>query len=128
LILVGRKSWGIMWCSLLIGGGLILFPREIRVIPLPRIICLRIWPTGRLLKAVESIHLFHLKNCHRWTILCLVHRTSTDRTTLNRECVYGIYRLSYTQLVQPFHNRIHPLKSTLAHLLAPGCLLSCPFG
>jgi hypothetical protein len=53
------------WSSSLICGGLILFLREIRVIPPPWIICLRIWPTRWLLKVVESIHLFHLrKNCH----------------------------------------------------------------
>jgi hypothetical protein len=108
-----KKILGIMWCSPLIGGRLILLPREIRVIPPPRIVCLRIWPTRRLLKVVESIHLFHLKNCHRWTILCLVQRTSTDRTTLNRECVYSIYRLSYTQRVQSFHNGVHPLSQLL---------------
>jgi hypothetical protein len=83
------------------------------VISPPRIICFRIWPTGRLLKAVESVHLFHLKNCHGWTILCLVHETSTDRTAFYRECVYGLYRLFYSQLVQPFHNRIHPLSQLL---------------
>jgi hypothetical protein len=109
-----RKPRGIMiwriWSSSLICGGLILFPREIRVIPLPWIICFKIWPTGRLLKVVESIHLFHLnKNCHRWTILCLVHGTSTDRTTLNRKCVCRIDRFSYTQSIQPLHNGIHPL-------------------
>jgi hypothetical protein len=56
-----KKILGIMWCSPLICGGLILLPREIRVIPPPWIICLRIWPTGRLLIVVESVHLFHLK-------------------------------------------------------------------
>jgi hypothetical protein len=114
ILLRRRKSWGIMiwkmWSSSLICGGLILFPREIKVIPPPWIICLRIWPIGRLLKVVESVHLFYLsKNCHRWTILYLVHGTSTDRTTLNRKCVRHIDRFSYTQSIQPLHNGIHPL-------------------
>jgi hypothetical protein len=113
MILIRRKSWGIMiwrmWSFSLICDGLILFPREIRVIPPPWIICLKIWPT-RLLKVVESIHLFHLsKNCHRWTILCLMHRISTDRTTLNRKCVRRIDRFSYTQSIHPLYNGIHPL-------------------
>jgi hypothetical protein len=109
-----RKSWGIMiwrmWSSSLIYGGLILFPREIRVIPPSWIICLRIWPNRQLLKIVESIHLFHLnENCHRWTILYLVHGTSTDRKTLNRKCVCRIDRFSYTQSIQSIDNDIHPL-------------------
>jgi hypothetical protein len=41
-------------------GGLILLPREIRVIPPPWIICPKIWLTGRLLIVVESVCLFHL--------------------------------------------------------------------
>jgi hypothetical protein len=78
-----RKSWRIlilsMWSSSLICGGLVLLLREIWVFPPPWIICLRIWPTGLLSKIVESIQLFHLsKNCHRWTIMCLVHGTSTE--------------------------------------------------
>jgi hypothetical protein len=109
-----RKSWGIMiwrmWSSSLICGEFILFPREIWVIPPPWIICLKIWPTGRLSKVVESIHLFHLsKNCYRWTILCLVHGTSIDRTTFNRKCVCRIDRFSYTQSIQSLDNGIHPL-------------------
>jgi hypothetical protein len=43
-----------MWSSSLICSGLILLPREIRVVPPPWIICLRIWPTGLLLKVVEA--------------------------------------------------------------------------
>jgi hypothetical protein len=94
--ILGIMIWR-MWSSSLIYGGLILIPREIRVVPPPWIICLRIWPTGRLLKVVESVQLFHLsKNCHRWTILCLVHGTSTDRTTLNKKCVCRIDKFSYT--------------------------------
>jgi hypothetical protein len=34
-----------MWSSSLIYGGLTLFPKEIRVIPPPWIISLRVWPT-----------------------------------------------------------------------------------
>jgi hypothetical protein len=49
-----------MWSSSLI-CGLILLPREIRVVPPPWNICLRIWPTGLLSKIIESVHLFHLK-------------------------------------------------------------------
>jgi hypothetical protein len=129
MILIGRrKSWRIMilsmWSSSLICRGLILFPREIRVIPPPWIISLRIWPTGRLLEVVESVHLSHLsKNCHRWTILCLVHGISTDRTTLNWKCVCRIDRLSYTHSIRPLDNVIHPLSQLLFHLLARGCPL-----
>jgi hypothetical protein len=69
------------------------------------------WPTRRLLKVVESIHLFHLnKNCHRWTILCLVHGISTDRTTFNRTCGCRIDRFSYTQSIQPPDYGIHLLR------------------
>jgi hypothetical protein len=108
--ILGIMIWR-MWSSSLICGWLILLPREIRVIPPPWIICLRIWPTGWLLKVVESVHLFHLsKNCHQWTIMCLVHRTSTDRTTLNRKCVVRIDRFSYTQSIQSPDNGIHPLR------------------
>jgi hypothetical protein len=125
--MIRRKSRRIMiwkmWSSSLICRGLILLPREIRVIPSPWIICLRIWPTGRLLKVVDNVHLFHLsKNCYRWTILCLVHQTSKDRTTLNRKCVCCIDRLSYTQSIQSLDNGIRPLgqlvKSQCWELLA----------
>jgi hypothetical protein len=50
------------------------------VVPPPWIICLKIWPTGLLLKVVESVHLFHLrKYYHQWTILCLVHRLAQTK-------------------------------------------------
>jgi hypothetical protein len=112
--MIRRKSRRIMiwrmWSSSLICRGLILLPREIRVISSPWIIYLRIWPTGRLLKVVDNIHLFHLsKNCYRWTILCLVHEPSKDRTTLNRKCVCCIDTFSYTQSIQSLDNGIRPL-------------------
>jgi hypothetical protein len=110
---MSKKSWRIlilsMWSSSLI-CGLIMLPREIRVVPPPWIICLRIWSTGLLSKIVESDQLFHLrKYCHRWTTMCLVHRTSTNRTTINWKCVCSIDGLSYTQSIQSLDNCIHPL-------------------
>jgi hypothetical protein len=79
------------------------------VIMPPWIVCLRIWPIGLLSKIVESVHLFHLrKYCHRWTIRCLVHGTSTDETTFNMESVSSIDRLTYIESIKSLDDRIHP--------------------
>jgi hypothetical protein len=75
----------------------------------PWIVCLRIWPTGLLLKIVESIHLFHLrKYCHRWIILRLVHGTSIDETTINCKCVGNIDGLSYIESIKSLDDCINP--------------------
>jgi hypothetical protein len=58
------------------------------MVPPPWVVRLRVRSIGLLSIIVDSIHLFHLgKYRHRWTILWLVHRTSTARTTLDSECV-----------------------------------------
>jgi hypothetical protein len=128
ILIRGRKSWRIVILSMRssswICGGLVLFPREIRVVPPPRIVCLRIWPTGRLLEVVERVHLFHLSiNCHRWTILCLVHGTSTDRTALNRKSICRIDGFPYTQGIQSLNDGIH----LLCQLCFSFCFQDAPF-
>ena len=51
--------------ELLLDRGLVLLPREIRVIPPPWVVRLRVQSIGLLSIIIESVHLFHLKKyCH----------------------------------------------------------------
>ena len=100
----------ILICSILMCSSLILIPRKIWMVPPSRIVSLRIRSIRLLSAIIESIHLFHQvlgKDQRRWTILCRVHRTHTDGTTINNESFGRIDGRSDTKSVKPLGERIY---------------------
>jgi hypothetical protein len=81
----------------------------IRVVPPPWVVRFRVRSIGLLSIMIESIHLFHLeKYRHKWTIMCLVHGTSIDGTTINCKCVSSIDGPTYTERIKSLNDCIHP--------------------
>ena len=110
IVLLCLKSERILVFSIRRCPSLILLPRKIQMVPPSQIVCLRIRFVKLLSIIIESVRLFHRvleKNWCRWTILCWVHRTRIDGTTINSESAGNIDGRIDANSVKPLGERIY---------------------